>query len=112
MDGMWRRASDDRSAAGGSPETTGRRAPGLGVGVQVYVREHDPASSDDWIGEPTGVIIAPGDRGLRNVYGPQDGLTTWTVSFFEPQHRRDGRGPYETAIIPASLLVAEEPYDR
>ncbi|WP_374010792.1 hypothetical protein [Leifsonia sp. LS-T14] len=105
---MWRRTSKDDgpSAAGRRPSA----APGLGVGVQVYVREHDIPSSDDWVGEPTGVIVAPGDRNLRNVYGPADGLTTWTVSFFEPQHRRDGRGPYERAVIPASMLVAEEPY--
>ena len=107
---MWRRSSRDD----GPDAATRRRdtAPGLGVGVQVYVREHDIPSSDDWIGEPTGVIVAPGDRNLRNVYGPADGLTTWTVSFFEPQHRRDGRGPYERAVIPASMLVAEEPYDN
>ena len=107
---MWRRSSRDD----GTDAATRRQdsAPGLGVGVQVYVREHDIPSSDDWIGEPTGVIVAPGDRNLRNVYGPADGLTTWTVSFFEPQHRRDGRGPYERAVIPASMLVAEEPYDN
>jgi len=103
---MWKRsAKDDRTPATPAPD-----APGLGVGVQVYVREHDQPSSDDWVGEPTGVIVAPGDRSLRNVYGPLDGLTTWTVAFFEPQRRRDGRGPYERAVIPAALLVAEEPY--
>ena len=103
---MWKRsAKDDRPQAAPALD-----APGLGVGVQVYVREHDQPSSDDWVGEPTGVIVAPGDRSLRNVYGPLDGLTTWTVAFFEPQRRRDGRGPYERAVIPAALLVAEEPY--
>ena len=60
MDRMWRRASGDRSTAGRGPETSGSRGPGLGVGVQVYVREHEPATSDDWVGEPTGVIVAPG----------------------------------------------------
>ncbi|MFP3394199.1 hypothetical protein SB782_36090, partial [Brevibacillus sp. SIMBA_076] len=82
----------------------GKSLPGLGVGVQVYVRESEQASPSDWVGEPTGVIVSPGDRSLRNVYGPIDGFTTWTVSFFEPQHRRDGRGPYERAVIPAGLL--------
>ncbi|MGO4299949.1 hypothetical protein [Leifsonia sp. RAF41] len=105
---MFKRSSpDDRQAAESRPQDGG---PGFGVGVQVYVREHDIPSSDDWVGEPTGVIVAPGDRNLRNIYGPSDGLTTWTVSFFEPQHRRDGLGPYERAVIPASLLVAEEPF--
>lgn len=110
---MWKRASGDRREADGGRSPAGTPAPGspgLGVGVQVYVREHEPQTGDDWVDEPTGVIIAPGDRSLRNIYGPLDGLTTWTVSFSEPQHRRDGRGPYATAVIPASLLVAEEPW--
>ena len=99
-----------RSAGGRGPSCHQRTRPR--VGVQVYVREHEQPTGDDWVGEPTGVIIAPGDRSLRNVYGPLDGLTTWTVSFSEPQHRRDGRGPYATAVIPASLLVAEEPWSQ
>lgn len=108
MRGMWRRTQHDRPADdAGAARRSGL---GLGVGVQVYVRERIPVGSDDWVDEPTGVIIAPGDRSLRNVYGPADGLTTWTVAFSEPQYRRDGRGPYETAIVPASLLVAEEPF--
>lgn len=105
MEPMWKRTARKQDDA----DATARSGPGLGLGVQVYVTEHVPPSSDDWVDEPTGVIVAPGDRNLRNVYGPQDGLTTWTVAFSEPQHRRDGRGPYETAVIPASLLVAEEP---
>ncbi|MDR6970292.1 hypothetical protein [Leifsonia shinshuensis] len=100
-----RGAKEGRPADG--PSTDG--IPGLGVGVQVYVREREQPAADDWVGEPTGVIVAPGDRNLRNVYGPADGFTTWTVSFFEPQRRRDGRGPFERAVIPAALLVAEEP---
>lgn len=103
---MWKRKTD-RSAAW-SADVRGA-VPGLGVGVQVYVREQEPAAADDWVGEPTGVIIAPGDRSLRNVYGPLDGLTTWLVAFSEPQRRRDGRGPYENAIIPSGLLVAADP---
>jgi hypothetical protein len=99
---MWKRKDGTRA----DPPSGGP----LGIGVQVYVRESEPPSGDDWVGEPTGVIIAPGDRSLRNVYGtPLDGRMTWTVSFSEPQRRRDGRGPYETATIPAALLVAAEP---
>ena len=96
---MWRRRN--------APEEPSR--PGLGVGVQVHVVAHEPASGEDWVGEPTGVIIAPGDRSLRNVSLPSDRLTTWVVAFSEPQTRRDGRGPYETATIPASFLVAADP---
>ncbi|WP_348787535.1 hypothetical protein [Leifsonia sp. NPDC080035] len=81
----------------------------LGVGVQVYVTERTPATGEDWPGEPTGVIVAPGDRGLRSVGLPPDGLTRWIVAFSEPQRTRDGRGPFERAAIPAALLVAAEP---
>lgn len=100
---MWKRNSrpgDARAA------TTG-----LGVGVQVYVLERPEPSGDDWVGEPTGVIVGPGDRSVRAVAAPADGLTTWAVAFSEPQHRRDGRGPFETAVIPAALLVAAEPME-
>ena len=83
----------------------------LGVGVQVWVREAEPAAGDDWVGEPTGVIVARGERGLRAVSRPSDGFTTWVVAFSEPQHRRDGRGPYASATIPAGLLVAADPLD-
>lgn len=104
---MWKRSAKDPAPVDAKVQRPD--APGLGVGVQVWVKEHIPPASDDWVGEPTGVIVSPGDRNLRNVYGPLDGWTTWTVAFFEPQHRRDGRGPYERAAIPSFLLVAAEP---
>lgn len=104
---MWKRSAKDPGPVDASLQRPD--APGLGVGVQVWVKESIPPASDDWAGEPTGVIISAGDRGLRGVYGPLDSWTTWVVAFSEPQHRRDGRGPYETAAIPSFLLVAEEP---
>ncbi|MFJ3488504.1 hypothetical protein [Leifsonia aquatica] len=103
---MWRRKT---SPDGGSARSADAAAGSLGVGVQVYVRESDPPAGDDWVGEPTGVIVAPGERSLRSVSLPADRLTTWVVAFGEPQYRRDGRGPAETATIPASRLVAAEP---
>jgi hypothetical protein len=103
---MWRRKTE--------PSRADRRreheaAGGLGVGVQVYVRESEPPAADDWVGEPTGVIVAPGERSLRSVSLPADRLTTWVVAFGEPQYRRDGRGPADSATVPASRLVAAEP---
>ncbi len=105
---MWNRSRADRTP---DPAVAAeeRAAGGLGVGVQVWVREHGTPSGDDWVGEPTGVIVARGERGVRSVTLPSDRLTTWVVAFSEPQHRRDGRGPYASATIPASLLVAAEP---
>ena len=100
---MWKR---DRPRPPRDPRAT---TPGLGVGVQVYVVEQEPPSSDDWPGEPTGVIIANGERTMRSISLPNDGFTHWIVAFSEPQLRRDGSGPYETASIPAALLVAAEP---
>jgi hypothetical protein len=100
---MWNRSRADQE------QTAGQDLGGLGVGVQVWVREQETPSGDGWVGEPTGVIVARGERGVRAVARPSDGLTTWVVAFSEPQHRRDGRGPYASATIPASLLVAAEP---
>lgn len=106
---MWRRKT---SPDGESARSADAAAGPLGVGVQVYVRESDPPAGDDWIGEPTGVIVAPGERSLRSVSLPADRLTTWVVAFGEPQYRRDGRGPAETATIPAARLVAAEPAEE
>ncbi len=105
---MWRRKTNPEAAGAPSAETA---AGSLGVGVQVYVRESDPPAGDDWVGEPTGVIVAPGERSLRSVSLPADRLTTWVVAFSEPQYRRDGRGPAEAATVPASRLVAAEPLE-
>ncbi len=100
---MWKR---DRPRPARDPRAA---IPGLGVGVQVYVVEHEPPVGTDWPDEPTGVIIAPGERGLREVSLPTDGFTTWVVAFSQPQSRRDGSGPYEKAVIPSVLLVAADP---
>ncbi|GAB3577250.1 hypothetical protein GCM10027406_11310 [Leifsonia lichenia] len=86
-------------------------APGFGVGVQVYVTEPQTESGEDWVGEPTGVIIAPGAASLRSVNLPAGDVTSWLVAFSEPQHRRDGRGPYEQATIAQALLVTADPID-
>ena len=83
--------------------------PGFGVGVQVYVVEPVTISGDDWVGEPTGVIIGTGAASLRSVNLPAGSTTSWLVAFDEPQFRRDGRGPFERSNIEQSLLVAAEP---
>jgi hypothetical protein len=83
--------------------------PGFGVGVQVYVVEPVTPSGDDWVGEPTGVIVGTGAASLRSVNLPAGSTTSWLVAFDEPQVRRDGRGPFERANIEQSLLVAAEP---
>ena len=98
---MWKR----------STRTEAETTPALGVGVQVYVREQDPPSGEDWVGEPTGVIIAPGSPTLRSVNLPAGEGTLWQVAFSTPQYRRDGRGPYERASIPQRLLVAADPIE-
>lgn len=90
-------------------ENAAETVPAFGVGVQVYVREPQTESGEDWVGEPTGVIIAPGAASLRSVNLPAGDVTSWLVAFSEPQHRRDGRGPYEQASIAQVLLVAADP---
>jgi len=83
--------------------------PGFGVGVQVHVIEPTGDGGDDWVGEPTGVIVAPGAASLRTVNLPAGPTTSWLVAFDEPQFRRDGRGPFDRASIEQSLLVPAEP---
>ena len=104
---MWKRSTKTQTEAASMAES----APGFGVGVQVYVREPDVPGGEDWVGEPTGVIIAPGSPTLRGVNLPADDGTLWQVAFGEPQYRRDGRGPYERASIPQGLLVAADPIE-
>jgi len=91
---------------------TGPADPSFGVGVQVHVIEPATPSGDDWVGEPTGVIIAPGAASLRTVNLPAGPTTSWLVAFDEPQHRRDGRGPFERASIGQALLVAAQPIEE
>jgi len=69
------------------------------------------AGGDDWVGEPTGVIVAPGAASLRSVNLPAGSTTNWMVAFDEPQFRRDGRGPFERASIEQALLVAADPIE-
>ncbi|MFF1878815.1 hypothetical protein [Leifsonia sp. NPDC058230] len=83
--------------------------PRFGVGVQVHVVEPATPGGDDWVGEPTGVIIGTGAASLRSVNLPAGATTSWLVAFDEPQLRRDGRGPFERANIEQALLVAAEP---
>ena len=83
----------------------------FGVGVQVHVTEPEVAGGDDWVGEPTGVIVSPGTASLRSVNLPAGSTTSWVVAFDEPQYRRDGRGPFERASIEQHLLVAAEPLE-
>ncbi|MFF1635892.1 hypothetical protein [Leifsonia sp. NPDC058248] len=85
--------------------------PRFGIGVQVHVSEPDAAGGDDWVGEPTGVIVAPGTASLRSVNLPAGSTTNWVVAFDEPQYRRDGRGPFERASIEQHLLVVAEPIE-
>ncbi|GAA1443560.1 hypothetical protein [Leifsonia poae] len=85
--------------------------PGFGIGVQVHVIEPAVAGGDDWVGEPTGVIVAPGAASLRSVNLPAGSTTNWMVAFDEPQFRRDGRGPFERASIEQALLVAADPIE-
>lgn len=90
--------------------TTDAEGTTLGIGVPVYVRDPGDEYRDTFPGEPTGLIV-----GLASTL-PRRGMTAqslqariWTVAFDEPQHLRDGRGPFETAEISEELLMAAPP---
>ncbi|GAB2525464.1 hypothetical protein [Paramicrobacterium agarici] len=82
----------------------------FGIGVPVHVV--DGLTGDSFADEPTGLIVGTG------TILPHRGVTTqsvqarvWIVQFDEPQHLRDGRGPFSRAEISEESLVAAPPLD-
>lgn len=79
----------------------------MGIGAVVVVKS-DRRGTDEWVGEPIGVVVAGGPN---EVYG-YPGLSTpryWMVAFSEFQYMADGRGPFEEASIPEWRLEALDP---
>jgi hypothetical protein len=71
----------------------------IGIGAQVIVRQ-DPGAADQWDGEPSGVVVAPGDNNIVAYPGITfGGPTRWLVAFDELQFPQDGRGPFENATV-------------
>jgi hypothetical protein len=77
----------------------------IGIGAQVVVMP-DPSAADQWEGEPSGVVVAPGDNNIVAYPGLTfGGPTRWLVAFDELQFTADGRGPFEQATVGSWRLV-------
>lgn len=77
----------------------------IGIGAQVIVMP-DPSAADQWEGEPSGVVVAPGDNNIVAYPGLTfGGPTRWLVAFDELQFTADGRGPFEQATVGSWRLV-------
>jgi len=76
----------------------------IGIGALVYVVSA-PDGRDEWEGEPSGVVIAPGDNEIAAYPGISMGrLSGWLVAFDELAYMADGRGPFEQATVPGARL--------
>lgn len=101
---MWfrsgRRPSSQKAADAAS-------AP-FGIGVPVHVV--DGLTGDSFPDEPTGLIVGTGAvLPHTGVTGQSAQARVWIVEFSEPQHLRDGRGPFSRAEISEESLVAAPP---
>lgn len=87
--------------------SAGRRpaSDAIGIGSLVVVTSV-PGSSDEWEGEPVGVVIAPGDNEIAAYPGITFGRAAgWLVAFDELAYMKDGRGPFEQATVPGRQLI-------
>jgi hypothetical protein len=99
----WRRPGDDPVDHGGT------KSDAIGIGAQVIIRA-DPRSLDEWDGEPSGVVVAPGENEIAAYPGLTfGGPTRWLVVFDELQFTSDGRGPFEQATV-GSWRLAPAPH--
>ncbi|WP_260852111.1 hypothetical protein [Curtobacterium sp. BH-2-1-1] len=95
------RPRPDDASGNGSRNGSGS---GIGIGIGALVRVvPSERGGDRWVGEPVGVVVAPGGNQLGGVQ------RTWVVAFDEPVHTEDGRGPFERATVLGRQLVPVEP---
>ncbi|GGF12294.1 hypothetical protein [Subtercola lobariae] len=78
----------------------------VGVGALVVV-SGSPESG--WVGEPTGVVIAPGDNEMAGYPGlAPGGPVSWLIAFDEPAFRTGIDAPFDEGTV-ASRYVAPLP---
>ncbi|WP_308468803.1 hypothetical protein [Rathayibacter soli] len=104
---MFGRRSHRETGDGVRPQRVRRtpEEPAVGIGARVFIKA-DAGGRDSWDGEPSGVIIAPGDSELIAYPGLNlGGAARWLVAFDELAYMTDGRGPFEQASVPSWQLV-------
>lgn len=74
----------------------------------MVVITSDPRGTDEWVGEPIGVVVAPGVNQMYGYPGVQQPLF-WQVAFSGLEYMVDGRGPFENAMVPEWRLEVVDP---
>ncbi len=82
---------------------------GIGIGVQVFVRDASAKDRSPWPAEPSGLIFKPGGSALAGVWGNAGGGRMWWVEFDDVQTRADGEGPYRSAQVHEKYLELAPP---
>jgi hypothetical protein len=80
--------------------------PEVSVGDQVIIKHDTRDGSRDWVGEPSGEIVAPADdHGWDLVVGEMSADFPWVVALDSPQFLQDGTGPFSETTVEAWRLV-------
>jgi len=77
----------------------------VGIGDQVIIKHDSKDGSRDWVGEPSGEIVAAADDHVWDlVVGEMSADVPWVVALDTPQFLRDGTGPFTEATVEAWRL--------
>jgi hypothetical protein len=100
-----------RSRRNPSTSSTTANPPDDSVGVGALVVVGAGSADSGWVGEPTGVIIAPGDNEMAGYPGlAPGGPISWLIAFDEPAYRAGNAVPFTEATV-ASRDVTPLPTD-
>ncbi len=102
-------AQSDNAAAGSTREES------VGVGALVVVTGTGTATAtatgtapgdSGWVGEPTGVVIAPGDNEMAGYPGlAPGGPISWLIAFAEPAYKVGNAVPFDEATVAARFVT-------
>ncbi|MEO6115595.1 MAG: hypothetical protein ABIP33_04345 [Pseudolysinimonas sp.] len=78
----------------------------VGIGDQVIIKHDSKDGSRDWVGEPSGEIVAAADDHVWDaVVGEMSAEFPWVVALDSPQYLQDGTGPFTETTVEAWRLV-------
>ncbi|MEF2978047.1 hypothetical protein [Subtercola sp. YIM 133946] len=80
--------------------------PTIGVGAIVTVGTGAGGAASGWEGEPTGVVISPGDNEMAGYPGlAPGGPLSWYIAFDEPAYKVGNPAPFDEATVAARFLT-------
>ncbi|MES1212117.1 MAG: hypothetical protein ABUT11_01075 [Leifsonia sp.] len=72
----------------------------IGIGDQVIITHDSRDGTRDWVGEPSGeVVAAADDHSWDAVVGEMSADFPWVVALDTPQYLKDGTGPFTEATV-------------